>query len=422
MRAIHLAAATSAVLAAAATPADAKTFRVEPGESSYEALQTALIEAEPGDTVHIAAGTYAFTDGLSLDVDGVSVIGDGPDKTVLTFKGQTGAGEGLLITSDGVLVADLAIEDTRGDGIKTKGSDRFTADNVRVEWTNGPDADNGAYGLYPVESTNILIQNSEVIACSDAGIYVGQSDNIVVRNNRVRDNVAGIEIENSTNADVHDNLAWHNTGGILVFDLPNLPKMGGHSTRIFRNTVINNDTENFAHEGNIVAGVPKGLGIMVMANRNVHVFENVLDGNETAHVMIVSYTRPFDDANYNPLPRDIVVRDNIYGVGGGSPNFDGGAEIVQALGGPLPPILWDGVTAYMQGDKRIEEPARMDFRAPALSLNLALAGDDRSGAQPAPYQGEASEIAEPSPIQLPANQPGLNRGNEIMATASHASD
>ena len=70
---------------------------------------------------------------------------------------------------------------------------------------------------------------------SDAGIYVGQSKNIVVKRSKAEFNVAGIEIENSMNADVHDNLSTHNAGGILIFDLPNLPQQGGHSHRIFHN-------------------------------------------------------------------------------------------------------------------------------------------------------------------------------------------
>ena len=71
------------------------------------------------------------------------------------------------------------------------------------------------------------------------------------------------------NADVFDNVSTHNAGGILVFDLPGLPQMGGHSTRIFRNKVVDNDTANFAPKGNIVADVPTGTGVMVMANRDV---------------------------------------------------------------------------------------------------------------------------------------------------------
>ncbi|MBZ6377613.1 hypothetical protein B5C34_04030 [Pacificimonas flava] len=407
----------AAALLLSASPLAAKTLQVTPGDDPYDALQTALIEAEPGDVVHIAAGTYALTDGLSLDVDDVTVRGDGPAATILSFKGQTGAGEGLLITSDGVLVADFAVEDTRGDGIKTKGVDRFTADNVRVEWTNGPDAQNGAYGLYPVESTNILVQNSEVIACSDAGIYVGQSDNIVVRNNRVSYNVAGIEIENSTRADVYDNVAFHNTGGILVFDLPNLPKGDGHSTRLFRNVVVNNDTDNFAPEGNIVAEVPRGLGIMVMANRNVHIFDNVLDGNDSGQIMIVAYARPYEDTDYNPLPREVVVRDNVYGEGGGAPAFPGGAELAAALGGAIPPILWDGAAAYRRGGETLEVPVRMHFDAPAVTLNVATAGDDRLGGMPSMVTDAHAEIEEPAPVVLPANQPGLS-DEKALAPAS----
>ncbi|MCA3752151.1 MAG: hypothetical protein INF04_12180, partial [Phenylobacterium sp.] len=115
--------AVVAGLAAACGTAQAATLTVTPGPDAQERLQTALLDAKPGDTVQIAAGRYDLTDGLSLDVDGVTVAGAGPGATVLSFRGQKGAGEGLLITSDRVTVKDLAVEDTRGDGIKSKGAD-----------------------------------------------------------------------------------------------------------------------------------------------------------------------------------------------------------------------------------------------------------------------------------------------------------
>jgi parallel beta-helix repeat protein len=219
------------------TAAHAATLTVTPGPDAQERIQTALLDAKPGDTVMIAAGRYELADGLSLDVDGVTVKGAGPDATVLSFKGQKGAGEGLLITSDRVTVRDLAVEDSRGDGVKSKGSDQISFINLRVEWMGGPKESNGAYGVYPVSSTNVLIDRVLVRGASDAGIYVGQSKNIIVKRSRAEFNVAGIEIENSMNADVFDNVSTRNTGGILVFDLPNLPQMGGHSTRLFRNRV-----------------------------------------------------------------------------------------------------------------------------------------------------------------------------------------
>ncbi|MGB7405000.1 MAG: parallel beta-helix domain-containing protein [Pacificimonas sp.] len=407
---------TASVLALTA-PATAKTIHVAPSADDQEAIQIALIEAEPGDVVHLSSGTYTLSDGLSLDVDNVVVRGDGPDETVLTFKDQEGAGEGLLVTSDRVLLTGFAIEDTRGDGIKAKGVDRITFDNLRAEWTNGPDPDNGAYGFYPVESTNVLIQDSEVIACSDAGVYVGQSDNIVVRRNNVHHNVAGIEIENSTNADVYDNVAWANTGGVLVFDLPDLPKMGGHSTRIFDNVIVNNNTPNFASIGNIVQELPAGTGVIVMANRNVHVFDNIFDGNDGTQVMVIAYTREFTDPDYNPLPRDIVVRDNSFGRGGTAPTFEGGAELAAALGGALPPVMWDGAESFKRGDTTISDPLTMSFDVPAVTLGLTTAGQSRlTGEIGMVETAGGPAITEPAPVVLPADQPGL--GDTAIAMAS----
>ena len=235
-----------------------------PGNGAQERLQEALIAAEPGDIVELGAGRFALTDGLSLDVDGVTLKGQGGGETTLDFSGQQSAGEGLLVTSDNVVLREFAVENSKGDGIKSKGADRIIYYKLRVEWTGGPKASNGAYGIYPVESKDVLIDSVLVRGASDAGIYVGQSRNIIVRNSTAVENVAGIEIENSFDADVHDNIATHNTGGILVFDLPNLPQMGGHNVRIFGNIIVDNMTQNFAPRGNIVANVPTGTGVMVM--------------------------------------------------------------------------------------------------------------------------------------------------------------
>lgn len=388
--------------------AHAKTLSVAPGPDAQERLQTALLDAKPGDVVELGAGRFELTDGLSLDVDEVTVKGAGPDATVLSFKGQKGAGEGLLITSDKVTVRDFGVEDTRGDGIKAKGSDQISFVNVRVEWTGGPKETNGAYGVYPVSSTNVLIDRVVVKGASDAGIYVGQSKNIVVKRSRAEFNVAGIEIENSMNADVFDNVATRNAGGILVFDLPNLPQMGGHSTRIFRNRIVQNDTTNFAPKGNIVANVPTGTGVMIMANRNVHVFENEIDNNQSAAVVLVSYTEKFQDKTYNPLPRDVVVRDNRIGRNGFDPKFPGGAFIKMVLKSDIPPVMWDGVTSYAG----TTEPVRVRVTdGPVLNLQLPAPGEIEKAkptvTQSAIVPDAAQPLAEPKAVELPKAQAAL---------------
>jgi parallel beta-helix repeat protein len=377
------------------TALHAGTINVVPGPNAQEALQTALIEAQPGDTIIIAAGRYELTDGLSLDVPRVTVRGAGPEATILSFKAQKGAGEGLLITSDDVVLKGFAVEDARGDGIKSKGADRIVYSNLRVEWTGGPKTTNGAYGLYPVESTDVLIDGVTVRGASDAGIYVGQSKNIIVRNSTAMYNVAGIEIENSYNADVHSNVAMHNTGGILIFDLPNLPQMGGHSVRIFANRVTKNDTPNFAPKGNIVASVPVGTGVMVMANRNVAIFGNLLGDNQTANVLLVAYSKAFNDAKYNPYPRNVVVRNNEHGRSGWAPAFVPEGPMRDGLGAMGTAVLWDGLLA--KGTR-----IRVSDTAPVLSLNLPrlAAGPEEASPAPASLSG-GPPFVEPRRVVLP---------------------
>ena len=375
-------------------PAFAKTIMIEAGADAQERIQEALILAEPGDVVELGDGRFELTDGLSLDVDNVTVKGQGMDQSVLDFSSQLGAGEGLLVTSDNVVLREFAIENSKGDGIKSKGADQIVYHALRVEWTGGPKATNGAYGIYPVEAKNILVQDSIVRGASDAGIYVGQSDNIIVRRNTVIENVAGIEIENSFNAEVTENLATKNTGGILVFDLPNLPQMGGHNVLVSRNAIIDNNTDNFAPEGNIVAGVPAGTGVMVMANRNVFVTENALINNGTANVMIVAYTQSFDDENYQPTARDVHVAGNVHGSAGFAPDIEGGEMLAQAFGGSLPPIIYDGLgTGLEVGDS-----------AAILGLGLTKVGQSVTEAKPSLLKlPPAAGRAKLEPIILPAS-------------------
>jgi parallel beta-helix repeat protein len=377
----------------AATPAAAQTVTVNAGPDAQERLQAALIEAKPGSTVQIGAGRFELTDGLSLDVDRVTVRGAGPDKTILSFKGQLGAGEGLLVTSDDVVLRGFAVEDSKGDGIKSKGADRIVYKDLRVEWTGGPRETNGAYGVYPVSSTTILIDGVEVKGASDAGIYVGQSEQIVVRNSKVSGNVAGIEIENSRHADVFHNLATGNTGGILVFDMPSLPKMGGGEIRVFENRVIDNNQPNFAPKGNIVATVPAGTGVLIMANDNVHVLRNELSGNATANVMITAYRQSYDDARFKPVPTRITVSGNKHGRAGYAPGFPGGGQLAAALGGMIPPVLWDG-----SGDAATLHVAD---GVPVLSMGLKQ-GAPLETAQPAPVTLNGPAAPEPAAVLLPA--------------------
>ena len=324
---------------------------VQPSENAYENIQEALILAEPGDVIRLTSGVFNLQDSLSLDIEGVQIEGAGMDQTILSFSDQQSGAQGLSVTSDNVTLQDFSIQNAKGDAIKVKGVTNIKFLRVKTEWTNGPSPENGAYGLYPVESTNVLIDGCVAIGASDAGIYVGQSKNIIVRNSRAEFNVAGIEIENSYYADVFNNVATNNTGGILVFDLPGLPQQGGHHVRVFNNRSVGNNTDNFAPEGNIVGEVPRGTGIIIQANSNVEIFDNEIGDNDTVNIAVVTYGNETDDETYYPHPKSIQIHGNKFGPTGYNPDTSKGelAEILFELSeGNMPDIFWDGLVPISQ--------------------------------------------------------------------------
>ncbi|MEM7097285.1 MAG: parallel beta-helix domain-containing protein [Pseudomonadota bacterium] len=323
----------------------------EPELSYPDQLRTQLETASPGTVITIPAGTHEFKRSLVLNTDNVTIRGAGMDKSVLSFKGQVAGAEGLSVSASNFTIEDLAIEDTVGDALKVNEGDNIVIRRVRTEWTNGPDVNNGAYGIYPVQTTNVLVEGSVAIAASDAGIYVGQSKEIVVRNNRAEYNVAGIEIENSINADVYENVTTNNTGGILVFNMPQIPQRG-HSTRVYNNQVYTNNTENFAAPGTAVSGVPKGSGVIINSNDKVEIFDNDIRDNDTANILVSSYF----SANYagqqdvadefDPYPEEIYIYNNKFSGGGKAPGSDYLVQVrdaVYGVDGYFPDIIWDGI-------------------------------------------------------------------------------
>ena len=329
--------------------ADAKhgaTYGIEPGEDVQFRLQGRLIEAVPGDVIQLEEGVYELRRQLDIVADNITIRGRGSNKTILSFKRQNTGGQGIEATGNNFVLEGLAVEDTAGNAIKVNGAKNVTFRDIRTEWTGPALASNGAYGLYPVQCDNVLIDNCAAIGASDAGLYVGQCRNVIVRSSRAERNVAGIEIENTINADVYDNVATNNAGGILVFDLPGLPQKSGRNVRVFRNRVIANNHVNFAAAGNMVATVPSGTGIMVMATDRVEVFNNQIQGNQTSSVSIVSFLvtgKKVKDAEYDAIPETVFVHHNRISGGGTNPQGEMREQLIAVLGEHFPDILYDGI-------------------------------------------------------------------------------
>jgi parallel beta-helix repeat protein len=327
-------------------PGDCTTV-VSPSADDTMTLQTAFINAESGDVICLAAGTYKPKAELSLNKTGVTIKGIGAtrDDVVLDFIEQTVDDDSMQVTSDGFTIEKLTIKNSPNNGIVVSGAEDVVFRDLKVSWDAGSVETNGAYAVYPVGCRKVLVEDCEVTGAADAGIYVGQSDQIIVRNNVVWGNVAGIEIENSTLSEVHNNDAYDNTAGILVFVLPNLEKKDGVTCSVHDNIIRENNRDNFAASG-VVGSVPRGIGVLVLAADDTEIRNNTIrDNNSTGIVVVAHSTLEQLDAEFmsnDPMtdgfPEKTYIHDNTFENNGTDP-----AQVLLALGYPtLPDILWDG--------------------------------------------------------------------------------
>jgi parallel beta-helix repeat protein len=396
-RSVMVAAALGTSLAACGDGAPAGCDRfVSPGDDDQTTVQLMFEEAEDGETLCFQAGTYSFTDPIAIrDHVGVTIRGAGATRAdvVLDFQTQTAGEKGLNLTSmDDVVVENMTILDATGDNLFITGSDGVTIRNVRSGWVVRPEAMRGKYAIYPVQSTNVLIEDSEAFGSSDAGIYVGQTTNCLVRRNVAVGNVAGIEIENSTGCEVVDNEAYENTGGILVFELPGLD-MRGMSTLIHDNIVRDNNTANFAREG-VVGLLPTGTGMMVLAANHVEIRDNTITGNDSTGILVASYTAAVvlgepmpTDPGYDLYIDDVWIHGNTFSDNGTEPQEP--LFQIAVVGGvsTLEDVLWDGELAADASATDFCVQGEGTFRDGGLASGFMTQSTDRT-----PYECTGMDV------------------------------
>ena len=286
----------------------------------------------------------------------------------------------IIKAAKNITLEGFTVADSKGDAIKVQDCENVVMRDLEVTWTVGKSEKNGAYGLYPVTCKKVLMENCEASYAMDAGIYVGQSTDAIVRNNYVHHNVAGIEIENTIKADVYGNKAENNTAGLLIFDMPDLPQANGSDIKVHDNIVENNNGENFSAPGIVVNILPPGTGLLLMAHKDMEVYNNKISGHNTISIAMNSWQftgRPFKSAEYDPYCHNVYVHDNQVTMGTGTvdTSTDFG-KLFSAInkGKPLG-IAIDGILnpEHLDEQGMLKEEHRICFRnngdLPFLNLN-----------------------------------------------------
>lgn len=321
---------------------DPQTITVQPGEK----IQAAIDRARPGDTVVIAPGTY--NEGVVVKRNNITLRGqlDGDTRPILDGQGQIG--NGVIACGDHFTVENLHVKNYQANGVLTNGPDGVVMRNIFAENT-------GEYGLFPVHSKNVLLENNVVTGSNDAALYVGQSDGVVMRNNEAYANVTGLEIENTSNAVAENNYLHDNTAGLLVFVLPDLARKATSNNIVRNNRIIANNHENFAKPGSIVSNVPPGVGIILLGPDQTVITGNEIRDNQSAGIAMVSLRTFFPDRTTFDVGTE-PENNQIYGNTMVNNGYNAHPAAVK-FGFPAVEIIWDGSGA----NNTFEQPGASSF-------------------------------------------------------------
>ena len=314
-------------------------------------IQDAIDLANPGDTVNVDPGTYHET--LTLDMSYLTLAGQEIDGRRPILDGRGILSDGLIGSGSNIVIQGLDVRNYTANGLMINLGKDITFRDLKLDNT-------GLYGVYPVEVAGVLVEDCEVVGTRDAGIYVGQSKDIVVRRNRAYGNVTGIEIENSLNALVEDNDVYDNTGGILVFGLPNNPSKVSRGCRVIGNRVYENNRANFGDPTAIVSKVPAGTGILVLAGDEVEIAGNEIRDNHSFGIGVASLSTLLAAAEYDmdPYSDGVWVHDNAFQGNGTDPD-----AFVLDAGFSGKDLLWD----LTGSNNRWDEPqaSRLPYALPS---------------------------------------------------------
>lgn len=357
---------------------------VEPGQSIQEAIDSvgegAVIEVKPG----------VYHEAVTVDKHGITLRGVVEGEKRPVFEGEGKLNDALIVSGNDFEISGFTLQHYQGNGLTAQGVENLVVRDLIVD-------DTGLYGVYPVESKNVVIENVKATKIKDAAIYVGQSQGGVVRSSEVYGNVAGIEVENSSDVIVENNHAHDNTGGILVFVLAGKVVKEGKRTRVINNIVENNNLENFGDPEAIIGKLPKGAGITIMAADETEVSGNTIRNNQSYGIAIVELgvlADPNEDPETDPWPDGNRILANTYENNGTDP-----AGMVKEMLPQSGDLIWTGEGKGNCADK--VEGQKRAGAAPLLMSCPERAEADKT-APSSEGKAQAQQAAEPAGVEADA--------------------
>jgi nitrous oxidase accessory protein NosD len=311
--------------------AGAATVVVRPGQS----IQAAVDAAAPGSKIVVMPGTYHETGwphAVAVTKGDIQLVAR-PRKNHPVVIERTGNQEnGVWVSPSDTLLADDAelppcgvsgerVHDFRIEGFTVRG---FPGYGIFLACVDGftirrnTAVEDETYSIFPIRSSDGRVtHNTAAGALTDACIYVGQSEDVVVDHNRASDCQIGFQLENTRNVRMQRNRSTDNTAGLIV------DVIADHQTTIAADNVVShnlfadNNRPN-SGPGSETGDIVPGIGVVIDGADSTEFSHNVIKGNQLFGLTLIDYCigRPeaCSDPNLNidPYPDDNRVTHNRF--------------------------------------------------------------------------------------------------------------
>jgi len=345
----------------ASIPAFARTIIVHPGGS----IRAALAEASPGDRIQVLPGVYhegsaGDLNALTISMSGIELVGMPSSTNAVVLENAGGQSYGVWVSppdsagagpqSDpehppcgysGATIKAFSLYGFTVRGFEVHGVHLACVDGFSIT-SNVADA-NAVYGLFPVVSRNGVMVNNEVTnTARDAAIYIGQSDNVLIKNNRAHDNLLGIEVENSRNCAVIANEVYGNTFGVFIDIEPLVERNTQKATLVTLNYVHDNNRPNTSEPDNPLALLPPGIGVLLAGADTTTVSANTVTRNQFVGIGVVNFCLSFALEGLPCAELDIDPNPDANRVIGNFVQQNGTVPIAGPLDAFRSDLAWDG--------------------------------------------------------------------------------